>query len=428
MAVPSLEDIKSYNPWMDGEKFEVPSFKRDIYYEIKEVIGRRKYIVAITGIRRVGKSTLIKQIGNELEDDKFFFSFEEDRFANYDSLKKVVETFIEWGKNPIIFLDEIGRVKGWAGLLKKYHDLNKARFVISGSSSLHITKGKESLAGRLMEYKLPPWQFDEYLKLTGIKIDTQKITLDENIIEKAYLKWNKVGENKIIDFLKKGSFPELVDVEKDQEIRKYIKSTTIDKIVFEDIPAIFAVEEKDKLYDIMNYIGRESGSIVKPSHLGEALEISKDTVKKYVFYLYHAYLIEILPIEGSTIKSFRKPQKIYSSCSSISYALSETYNESMLVENSVCDKLINTFREIGKKIYFYRDPQKHEIDFTGPIVVECKWKRDITSDDLHNLLFYMNKKKIDKAIVVAKEFDIKEKSGKKIFILPLSFFLLSNFC
>jgi predicted AAA+ superfamily ATPase len=148
MAI-TLDDIQIYNPALSGEKFEVPEFKREIYHSIKEMVDQRRFIVALTGLRRIGKTTILKQVYNEIQGDKFFFSFEEDRFANYDALKEVIELFIRMGNKPTIFLDEVGRVKGWAGLLKKYHDLNLARFVISGSSVLQLSKGKESLAGRI---------------------------------------------------------------------------------------------------------------------------------------------------------------------------------------------------------------------------------------------------------------------------------------
>jgi len=421
MAV-TLDDVKDYNPALRGERFEVPEFKREIYYSIKSAISQKKFIVSLTGLRRVGKTTILKQIYNDLEGDKFFFSFEEDRFANYNSLKEVIELFIRLGNKPTIFLDELGRVNGWAGLLKKYHDLNLARFVVSGSSALQLTKGKESLAGRMMEYTISPWQFGEFLRLHNQSVESLHITSFENI-EKEYLRWNGKGEEMITDFLKKGSFPELADVDDESEIKKYVKSTTLEKIIFEDIPHTFAVEDKSRLYEIMNYIGRESGSIVKYSHIGELLEMSKDTVKKYILYLKFSYLVDLLAVEGSTIKSMRKSQKIYSLCAPISFALSDTYEESRLVENAVFDKLKNSF----ENIYYFRDTQKHEVDFVSDVVVESKWKKGITLSDISSLLYYMRKRKIKNAIVVGKEFDIIEKDDKKIFVLPLAFFLLCNF-
>jgi predicted AAA+ superfamily ATPase len=170
MAIPTIEEINEYNPWLKGEKFEVPGFKRNCYEKIKEEVEKRKFIVGIVGLRRIGKTILMKQIGNEVEGEKFFFSFDEEAYQNAESLKFVISHFLKIAKTkPFIFLDEIGRIKGWAGVLKKYHDLGKATFVISSSSYLHITKGKESLAGRLKDFTLLPWSFDEYLKLKGEK-------------------------------------------------------------------------------------------------------------------------------------------------------------------------------------------------------------------------------------------------------------------
>jgi predicted AAA+ superfamily ATPase len=68
MAVPSLEEIREYNPWISGENFDVPKFKRNIYSRVKEEIEKRKFVVGLLGIRRIGKTVLMKQIGNEIQD------------------------------------------------------------------------------------------------------------------------------------------------------------------------------------------------------------------------------------------------------------------------------------------------------------------------------------------------------------------------
>lgn len=418
MAIPTLDDIRDYNPWMNNEKFEVPKFKREKYNEIFDVVKKKKFIVAITGLRRIGKTVMLKQIGNELKGNKYFFSFEEDKFANYDALKSIIQQFISWSEKPFIFLDEIGRINGWAGLIKKYHDLGKARFVLSGSSSLDITKGKESLAGRLIEYTLPTWRFSEYLSLKGYTVEKYKLSN----IEKAYLKWNHKFEDELKHFMIKGSFPELVDETDEKFIKRYIRSTTIDKIIFEDIPKIFNIKNPNLLDDLLSYICKNTGSIVHPSHLGDAFDVSKDTVKDYLYYLRYAYLIDFLPLEGSYLKSFRKAKKIYAVSSSLAYSIMDSYNEPQLIENVIFDKLKTEFN----KLYFYRDPQGHEVDFITNIVVESKWKSKITKNDLKSLIYYMKKKQIRKAYVIGKSFDVIQYDEFIIYVIPLTLFLLMN--
>jgi predicted AAA+ superfamily ATPase len=198
MAVPSIEEIAEYNPWLRGEKFEVPDFKRSIYSKVKEEVERRKFIVALLGLRRIGKTVLMKQIGNEIDGEKFFFSFDEEAYQNIESLKFIISHFLRIAKSkPYIFLDEIGRIKGWAGVIKKYHDLGKASFILSSSSYLHLTKGKESLAGRLEDFVLTPWSFDEYLRLKGKRVGLAK---DSNI-ERAYTSFRHEYKNDLIQII-----------------------------------------------------------------------------------------------------------------------------------------------------------------------------------------------------------------------------------
>jgi len=419
MAVPSLDDIKDYNPWMNGGKFEVPDFKRAQYTEIFGIVKKKKYIVSITGLRRIGKTIMLKQMGNELkggQNERFFFSFEEDRYANYESLKSVVEQFLRWGEKPFIFLDEIGRIEGWAGLAKKYHDLGKAHFVFSGSASLDITKGKESLAGRLMDYLLPTWSYGEYLGLKGLAPESYA-TGD---FEKEYLRWDHKYEDELLQYLAKGSFPELINEQDEKFIKKYIRTTTVDRIIYEDIPKTFPIKNPRLLDDILGYICSNTGSITHASNLGSSFGASKDTIKDYMHYLRNAYLIDFLPIEGSSLKSFRKSKKAYAASPSIAYAVMADYNEPQLVENIVFKKL----RESGRKLNFFSDSHGHEVDFTGDYIVESKWKSKVEKNDLKSLYYYMGLKKAKTAFVVGKNFDIIREEDKTIYVVPLALFLL----
>ncbi len=420
MAIPTLDDIRDYNPWMNDERFDVPKFKRENYGEIINVVKKKKFIVAITGLRRIGKTVMLKQIGNELKGGRYFFSFEEDRFANYDALKNILRQFSNWSEKPFIFLDEIGRINGWAGLIKKYHDLGKAKFIVSGSSSLSITKGKESLAGRLMEYTLPTWRFTEYLKLKGNVVETYKL----GDVEKAYVRWNHKFEDEIKSFLIKGSFPEIVDETDEKFIKKYVRSTTIDKIVFEDIPQIFKIKNTSLLDNLLSYVCKNTGNIIHPSHLGNAFDVSKDTVKEYLHYLKYSYLVDFLPLEGSSLKGFRKAKKVYAASPSIAYSMMDSYDEPRLVENAVFDKL----KAKNDRWYFYRDSRGHEVDFTGNNIIESKWKTKITLNDLKSLRYYLKKRNAQKAYVIGKTFEVIEGDETKptIYVIPLPLFLLTE--
>ncbi len=420
MALPSIEEIKEYNPWVRGDSFNVPEFKRKIYTTIKDEVGKGKFVVGIVGIRRVGKTILMKQIGNEIKGEKLFFSFDEEAYQNIEALKFIISHFISISeRKPYIFLDEVGRIRGWASIIKKYHDLNKAKFIVSSSSYLHLTKGKESLAGRLKDFVLRPWSFDEYLELHGEKIKVSK----ETKIEKAFMALERRYGDEINNYLKRGSFPEIINEENELEIKKYVKNSTVEKLIFEDLPRIFPVEHVDKIYDIMSYIAKNSGLILNFSNLGQMLGLSKDTVKRYVFYLEKALVISSVSIYGSYTKAMRKGKKFYSACPPISFSYQEFYNEPALVENAVLNKLQEHFESIR----FYRDAFRREVDFiVKSTPVEVKWKTDLSHEDFKNILYFMKKYKLTKGIIVGKNFDVVEKDSKKIYVLPLDFFLISD--
>lgn len=418
MAIPSVEEIKEYNTWVKGENFKVPEFKRKVYGAIKNEIERAKFVVGFVGIRRVGKTILMKQIGNEIKGEKFFFSFDEEAYQNIESLKFIISYFTELSEGkPYIFLDEIGRIKGWASIIKKYHDLNKANFIVSSSSYLHLTKGKESLAGRLKDFILRPWSFAEYLGLSGKKVEVPK----ETNIEKAYINLKKRYGGEINNYIKKGSFPEIIDEENESEIKRYVKNSTIEKLIFEDLPRIFPVENVDKIYDIMSYIAKTTGLILNYSNLGQMLSLSKDTVKRYVFYLEKALIINSVSLYGSYAKALRKGKKVYSACPPISFSYQEYYNEPALIENVVLNKLQEHFENIR----FYRDVFGREVDFiVNNVPIEVKWQSNISSEDLKNILYFMDKYKLNKGMVIGKKFDIIKKDAKSIYVLPLDFFLV----
>jgi predicted AAA+ superfamily ATPase len=239
-------------------------------------------------------------------------------------------------------------------------------------------------------------------------------------IKRAYTSFKHVNESDLKQFLKKGAFPKIAYEDDDFEIKKYVKNSTVEKLIFEDLPKIFPIENIDKVYDILINIVRNNGYIINYSNLGSILQLSKDTVKRYVFFLEKVMIITSVSLYGSYTKALRKGKKFYSACSPIAFAYQDFYEPS-LVENVVLNKI----REHSADIRFYRDSLKREVDFVvDNIPIEVKWKNEIYYEDLKSVFYFLNKYNLKKGIVVAKKFDIVEKNSKKIYIFPLDFFLL----
>src|SRR3989338_4967179 len=163
--------LEEFNPWWISGKVDLElalPFKREIFSDIERHLNKR-FIIALVGLRRTGKTTIMYQLIERLIQNKInpsnilFFSFDE----TLAELNEVLELYKELHPKDFreekifVLLDEIQKHKNWENEIKKYYDLYpKLKFVVSGSESLFIRKKtKETLAGRIFEFSLTPFTF-----------------------------------------------------------------------------------------------------------------------------------------------------------------------------------------------------------------------------------------------------------------------------
>ena len=145
-------DIERFNEWWFTEKvrgnLSLP-FRRHSFLRIVKSLEERQ-ILLITGLRRVGKTTLMYQVIEKLletvrPNDILYFSFEQSLASPKDVLeyyeKAVLRKPFEDADKVFIFFDEIQNVDGWPSVLKQFYDLYpNLKFFVSGSSSLLLSK------------------------------------------------------------------------------------------------------------------------------------------------------------------------------------------------------------------------------------------------------------------------------------------------
>ncbi|MCK5176465.1 MAG: AAA family ATPase [Candidatus Aenigmarchaeota archaeon] len=132
--------IQTFNPQWVGKKTEIPEFKREIHEKINKYLDK-KQIIALTGMRRVGKTTVMKQLMTEMPQKKcIYFSFDETDLQSKEVLNFVINYFINNYDAKYLFFDEIRYIPNWQGILKRYYDTSNLKFIISGSASLHRRK------------------------------------------------------------------------------------------------------------------------------------------------------------------------------------------------------------------------------------------------------------------------------------------------
>ena len=395
-------NLESYNfHWRKGYSYGFP-LKRQYYGNLVKSLKNRR-ITILTGTRRTGKTTLMKQmIDNLIEDNTpreniVYYSSDEDQ----PTIRDILSTYeIKIGKEIafskdkyFFFLDEIQKLKDWQNKLKYFYDHYKnLKFIISGSASLFIKKGvRESLAGRIKEFSLGPLTFKEYLIFEEKKEYINKSELFSETLEKEFEKYLLRQYIEIIN-------------ENETEIKDYVKSI-LEKVIYIDIPQLVNIENPNILMKIVRIISSNPGMLLDYIKLAETMgnesPISRIRASNYVHYLEDAYIINLgYNYSKSGYVSERKLKKAYLSNPSLSLISDTTINLGKLAEQ--------TFFIMLKSKFFWRNPQQHEVDIIienneKPLPIEIKYKNTIANSELRSIRIFMKHFNVSEGIIITKK-------------------------
>ncbi len=400
--------------WVNG--FLYPFDKKRDFFEL--LIGHlhKKQIVALTGIRRTGKTVLFKQVINRLISDGtarkniLYFSYDEQKPSIDELIKGYCQTVsLEPGKDKIfIFLDEIQKLDDWQNQVKTYYDnYENMKFFVSGSASLFIhKKAHESLAGRVFLLDLPALSFKEFLEFKGKK----------ELIGNPKMFSGQI-QNEFSSYLKRG-FIDIIN-EDEESIKEYLQSI-INKIAYEDIPQLFPVENPEKLKALITAIYSSPGMLINYENLGNDLGLSSKTTEKYLFYLTQAKIVKkMYNYSKNFLTSEKKSKKAYITAPCMCF-LNDEAEISKAIEN-----FVGIF---GNFDFFWRTPQKDEIDFISKkgskiIPIEVKYANKIHPKDLNAIKKFSKKNKTSTAIIITKDTEQQNQGTKMI---PAWKWLLEN--
>lgn len=408
------ELIYLQNPWFRDPRFIPYEYflpKRNIFQTFFSEITKLRQIISLIGLRRTGKSTLLKQAISQMlkENTKsnkiLYFSFEQPMIAETpQTLEQIIHFYFEKIiRQPIhrlktkvyIFLDEIQLVPFWQDIIKRYYDINQnIKFVVSGSTSLFISKkSKESLAGRIFERSLSPLYFSEYKKLAK--------------------------KDDFVDYLNFGQFPELLKIEDNTRKIEYLKEGVISKILEVDIVKTYGIRKTVDFERLFWSLLPNTGQIIKSGKLMVDLQMKKATLFKYLSILEKSLLInKVLNLSGSFRSEKRLLRKLYPASTNFLSLIPEPVNIGFKVENY----LALILKEKNPFLFLYNQ-RGREIDFILPekkLAIEVKYQEKIRPDDYKFLLSFIRKKKYYGIVLTKNE----EKSllYENIELIPLEKF------
>ncbi len=390
---------------------------RTIFKQLIELRNSRQ-IIEISGLHRTGKTTLIFQVINHLLNENhnpyslWYFTFDEEK----PKLEELFDTFARQTQIDLkherlfIFLDEIQKLPDFQNQLKVYYDLYpNLKFFISGSTSLFIRKkSQESLAGRVKSLFLNPLSFEEYLLFND----------GHHILANPLLFRTEIERN--FEIFLTNQFIESIFLP-DIGSKKEYYIGIMKKIIFEDLPAIFSMDNPEVLWQIVRMIAQQPGMYIDYQNLANELGFSNKTISAYLYYLEESFLIKKLyNFSRNRITSEKKLKRFYLASPSFSWALTDFLETSRLVEN-----LIPSLKNYQ---FFWRDAYHHEVDFVEVqhnqiIPIEIKYKETIQPRDINNLLLFSRKFNCSKAVLLKKGTDEKsvyfDVPGVEIIEMPV---------
>jgi len=426
-----LNEINKQNKhWEVKNSFKAQKYKRKLFFELLKYL-KEEQILSIIGLRRTGKTTLLKQIIQHLiEKHKIspkqilFISFDEALVTSKLPLTEYFDIFLdktEESKLRYIFLDEIQYIDKWQHILKRYYDTRpNIKFFVSGSSSLFIQKKTtESLAGRIYEFKLNHLSFEEYMEIS--KIDGNLVNeyrkfaisdLDELKYNNNDYQWflaARGGELEKIfeDYLLYYQFPETIQKKDKEAIYKYIEDAIYKKSIEYDIPRLFDIDKVDELKFAFRILINETSNEIEFGKIASEAGIELNTFKKYLTYFHDSLLFDLVYNYTKSIRKSRRLQKKgYIASSNFFTAFHPELFKIKIISSQYMGKLAETYiynilKEKFEYISFYKKGQK-EIDFI------CN--NEIFSKDATKLIEVKYIKDIRK-----EKFDFIKKTAENVF-------------
>lgn len=293
-----------------------------------------QHIEVISGIRRCGKSTLMKLLIKEYGSKIAYFNFEDPRVYNFEisDFQKLDEVI---GSDVVAyFFDEIQNVPSWEIYIRQLHDRGEKIFITGSNASLLSKDLGTRLTGRHLRHELFPFSYVEFL---------QHLKLTNN-------------EESFARYVENGGFPEFIR-EKNQEILQ----TLLKDIVLRDIAVRYGIRNSKLLMDISLYLVSNIGKECTFNSLRKIFSVgSTNSVSDYLSWLEDAYLLFFLPKFSWSAKSISiNARKVYAIDNGLINAnsLSFTKDKGRLLENTIYLYL----RQKPLKLFYFKE--KGECDF-----------------------------------------------------------------
>lgn len=381
--------------------------KRLLYFEILKQINHKNALL-ITGMRQVGKTTIMRQVFDKLNEKKLWFDLDnpleqkifED--VDYNNIQARLQQMAEARESErlYVFIDEIQNFPEITKVIKYLIDHYHAKFVLTGSSNFYLKNlFPESLSGRKFLYELWPLSFQEYLYFHDQKkpADIQAPDIDRATRAIDLVEYKKL-DRYYNEYIRFGGFPEVVltaGKEEKTQILKNIFASFFEK----DLQILSDYKDIRELRDLILLLAPRVGSMLDVSRLASELSLNRPRIYEYLEFLQAAFFIRLLPKFSKGVdRAVAGGKKVYFCDNGILGLIGEA-SASQLFENAVCNQLAG-YGDLS----FYNKRNTAEIDFILDKKIAIEAKSTGTALDYARLTKLTETLNIKKKTVVSKKY------------------------
>lgn len=255
-------------------------FREKYLRKIRGFYHDTEMIKVITGVRRCGKSTLLKMIAEELlqvgikEENIIFINLDKrpySRVGHPEVLEEIIDEKTQYiNGTKYLFIDEVQNVKDFERVINSFREEGDFSIFITGSNS-YLLSGDlvTKLTGRYIEFPMTTLTFDEYV---GMK-------------KFLNLEVNPNSDQELIHYILEGGFPLTLQYQSLEDKRLYV-SSVVDEIYDKDIKKNKIIRKKNIFEKVQTYIVNNFGATTSVNALCDYLKKNGDNVSKITVYNY----------------------------------------------------------------------------------------------------------------------------------------------
>ena len=368
-----------------------------------------KEITMLVGPRQAGKTTIMLHIKEELDkrgEKTIHLNIDQDDHRKYFNSQTDLVNYLNlyFGtKKGYLFIDEIQRLDNAGLFLKGIYDRNLPyKMIVSGSGSLELKeKIHESLAGRKRIFEIPTITFFEFINFKTNYQFKNKIH--------DFFKFDKtLPETLLQEYLYFGGYPEVVLASTIEEKRNIIKEI-YDSYVEKDIQNLIHIEKTENFIHLVSVLSSQIGQLVNKTELSQTLNIDRETLKTYLWYLEKTFIINrINPFFSNIRKELTKMPIFYFTDIGLrnynrnQFVTPPDKTDGFLFQNFIYQLLKESKMFNNSKINYWRTKDGAEVDFIAHLcndIIPIEVKNSSLdsaelSQSIHNFIALYKPKKL----------------------------------